>query len=205
MIRGAALALALACVVAVTGPLSAPVAAQTAQTVPAARHTAADVRFMQGMIHHHAQAVAMAALVPARTTREDLRALAARIDVSQVDEMENMRQWLRTRGAPLALPATTVGHEAHGTHASGTPMMPGMLSAGEMDALERSTGAEFERRFLAGMIKHHEGALVMVRELFGTPGAAEETAIFSFASDVDADQRAEIARMRRLLAALSPG
>jgi hypothetical protein len=96
--------------------------------------------------------------------------------------MENMRQWLRTRGAPLALPATTVGHEAHGTHASGTPMMPGMLSAGEMDALERSTGAEFERRFLAGMIKHHEGALVMVRELFGTPGAAEETAIFSFAS-----------------------
>jgi uncharacterized protein (DUF305 family) len=69
VIRGAALA--LACVVAVTGPLSAPVAAQTAQTVPAARHTAADVRFMQGMIHHHAQAVAMAALVPARTTRED--------------------------------------------------------------------------------------------------------------------------------------
>ena len=116
-----------------------------------------------------------------------------------------MRQWLSPRGAPLALPATTVGHEAHGTHASGTPMMPGMLSAGEMDALERSTGAEFERRFLAGMIKHHEGALVMVRELFGTPGAAEETAIFSFASDVDADQRAEIARMRRLLAALSPG
>lgn len=175
-----------------------PVAAQSATS---ARHTPADVAFMQGMLHHHAQAVAMAALVPSRSTREDLRALAARIDVSQVDEMEAMRQWLRDRGAPVALPAQP---GAHGAHGSDGPLMPGMLSAHELEALERSSGAEFERRFLAGMIKHHEGALEMVRALFATPGAAEETAIFSFASDVDADQRAEIARMRRLLTALGP-
>jgi uncharacterized protein (DUF305 family) len=175
-----------------------PLAAQTASGV---RHTAADVRFMQGMIHHHAQAVAMAALVPSRTARQDLTMLAQRIDVSQVDEMAMMRQWLRDRDEEV--PAEASAHAAHGEHGAMTaPLMPGMLSAEEMAALERSTGDAFVRRFLEGMIKHHQGAITMVRALFATPGAAQETAIFSFAADVESDQQAEIDRMRKLLATL---
>lgn len=182
--------------------LGAPVGATLeAQVASGVRHVAADVRFMQGMIHHHAQAVAMAALVPARTARQDLSMLAQRIDVSQVDEMAMMRQWLRDRNEEV--PADAGAHDAHAGHAGmAAPLMPGMLSAEEMAALERSSGDDFVRRFLEGMIKHHQGAITMVRALFATPGAAQETATFSFASDVESDQQAEIDRMRKLLAAL---
>lgn len=201
MIRVAGWGRALACAVLCGAALPATARAQRpAPVVTTPPHTTADVKFMQGMIQHHAQAVTMAALVPRRTTRMDLAMLAQRIDVSQVDEMEWMRNWLKDRGEPV--PAT-VGHETHAAHDGGA-MMPGMLSAAEMSALEHATGTEFERLFLSGMIKHHEGAIVMVRELFATPGAGQESMIFGFASDVDADQRAEIARMRRLLAALRP-
>ncbi len=171
-----------------------------AQTTSQA-HAPADSRFMQQMLHHHAQAVVMAALVPTRSERADLRLLAQRIDVSQVDEMELMRRWLRDRGAPVLDVGPRGEHGAHDV--PDTPiLMPGMLSAVELERLANARGPAFDRLFLEGMIKHHEGALVMVRELFATPGAGQETGIFSFASDVDADQRAEIARMRKLLAAL---
>lgn len=170
-------------------------------------HSPADVRFMQGMLHHHAQAVVMAALVPTRTERADLRALAQRIDVSQVDEMELMRLWLRDRGEPVPDVTPRGARDTAGAHAAheapgAAGLMPGMLSAAELERLANAHGPTFDRLFLEAMIKHHEGALVMVRELFAKPGAGQETAIFSFASDVDADQRAEIARMRKLLAAL---
>jgi uncharacterized protein (DUF305 family) len=161
------------------------------------RHTAADTRFMQHMIGHHAQALEMTKLVPSRTTRDDLRLLAERIDVSQRDEIEQMRQWLRQRGE--AQPAADVHHHAAMGHA---PLMPGMLTAAELDQLAKAIGTEFDRLFLEYMIRHHEGALTMVRDLFGTPGAAQETETYRFATDVDADQRAEIARMRALLARL---
>lgn len=175
--------------------LPAAAHAQSAAT----QHTPADVAFMQGMIQHHSQAVRMVALVPSRTQRPDLKLLAMRIDVSQTDEMEMMRLWLKDRGQAVPDSGAHAGHGAHGGHG----LMPGMLSPEEMAALERATGAEFDRLFLEGMIKHHEGALVMVEELFATPGAGQETAIFSFASDVDADQRAEIDRMRKLLAVIA--
>lgn len=175
--------------------LPAAAHAQSAAT----QHTPADVAFMQGMIQHHSQAVQMVALVPSRTQRPDLKLLAMRIDVSQTDEMEMMRLWLKDRGQAVPDSGAHSGHGAHGGHG----LMPGMLSPEEMAALERATGAEFDRLFLEGMIKHHEGALVMVEELFATPGAGQETAIFSFASDVDADQRAEIDRMRKLLAVIA--
>lgn len=175
--------------------IAAPVVARAQGTTPP--HTAADVRFMQGMIHHHAQAVTMVALVPTRSSRQDLKMLARRIDVSQVDEIEWMRNWLRDRDEPLA----DANSDAHAEHGGGA-LMPGMLSADAMAALERATGAEFDRLFLEGMIRHHEGAIVMVAQLFATPGAGQESMIFGFASDVDSDQRAEIARMRRLRSAL---
>lgn len=164
----------------------------------AARPSEADIAFIQGMIAHHAQAVEMVALVPQRTLRREILLIAERIDVSQRDEIVWMRDWLAEQRVPA-----TEGHGAHDHAAMGHLTMPGMLTPDEMAALSRATGREFERRFLEGMIKHHEGALTMVAALFGSENAAQRSEIFGFASDVDADQRAEIARMRKVLGALT--
>jgi uncharacterized protein (DUF305 family) len=160
---------------------------------------AADVQFMQGMIHHHAQAIEMVNLIADRSTSPVLRSLGERIAVSQKDEIGMMQQWLRAHGqeAPDPLPHLGMDMDGHDI-----PMMPGMLSPAQMTALREARGAAFDRLFLAGMIQHHTGALEMVRALFATTGAAQNTAIFRFASDVDADQRAEISRMRTLLSQL---
>jgi uncharacterized protein (DUF305 family) len=166
---------------------------------PAApRHTAADVRFMQGMIAHHGQALEMVALIPGRTNRADFRLLGERIAVSQRDEIALMRRWLRARGE-----AVPDSGSPHMHHEGMDGMMPGMLTPAEMTALAASSGAEFERLFLVSMIKHHQGALMMVGELFGSRGAAQEPETFAFANDVDADQRAEIGRMQALLGTLT--
>jgi uncharacterized protein (DUF305 family) len=156
------------------------------------RHTPADVKFMQGMIGHHAQALEMTALLKTRTASEDMRKLALRIDVSQQDEINMMNEWLTLRGEPIPDP--------HAHHAPGAKLMPGMLTADEMARLGAATGLAFDRLFLEYMIKHHDGALVMVKELFSTPGAGQEPEIFAFASDVEADQRMEIGRMAAMLA-----
>lgn len=174
-------------------PGQAPVeiSAGAASDLSGVRFTPADVRFMQGMIGHHAQALEMTALLPSRTSRDEMRLLAKRLEASQADEITMMQQWLTERGQPLPDP--------HAHHAQGAALMPGMLSADEMARLAAARGEAFDRLFLALMIKHHEGALVMVRDLFATPGAGQEADIFAFASDVDADQRMEIDRMRELL------
>jgi len=164
--------------------------------------TPADVRFMQGMIAHHAQAIEMSGLVPARSTRNDIRLLAEKIDISQKDEIAMMQRWLGDHHETVPNPLAS--HEPMGA-AAHQAMMPGMLTTEQMAALARAKGAAFDRLFLAGMIQHHQGALTMVAELFATPGAAQLSEIFRFASDVDADQRAEIARMRTLLITLSQG
>jgi uncharacterized protein (DUF305 family) len=161
----------------------------------ASAHVAADVRFMQRMIAHHAQALEMTRLVPARSRREDIGLLAARIEASQLEEIERMRRWLSRRGE--AFPKVDA-HAAHQPGGSPVADMPGMASAEELARLAAATAAEFDRLFLQLMIRHHEGALTMVAELFATEGAGREPEIFRFASDVDADQRAEIARMRRM-------
>jgi uncharacterized protein (DUF305 family) len=151
------------------------------------------------MIHHHAQALAMTALVPSRTTREQIRLLAQRIEVSQRDEIRLMQHWLESHHeeAPSADPQS-MQHMHHGAGHE-MMMMPGMLTDEEMARLAAASGPEFDRLFLQFMIRHHEGALTMVGQLFGTPGAGQNTDIFRVASDVEADQRAEIARMRALL------
>jgi uncharacterized protein (DUF305 family) len=146
---------------------------------------------MQGMISHHAQAVAMTDLVDSRSASAAVRKLAERIQVSQTDEITLMERWLSTRGEEIPAP--------HAHHATGGMLMPGMLTPDEMARLSAAKGRAFDRLFLEGMIKHHEGALVMVKDLFATPGAAQESDIFAFASDVDADQRMEIDRMQRML------
>jgi len=152
--------------------------------------TAADIKFMQGMIGHHAQAVEMVALINDRTANPDMKKLGLRIQVSQEDEMNMMRKYLADHGA--AIPGPHAHHEPGG-------MMPGMLTPEEMQALADAKGVEFDRLFLMGMIKHHGGALSMVDELFKTPGAGQEGGIFAFASDVEADQRMEIERMGLML------
>ena len=167
------------------------ITARQAADLSRIRYTEADVQFIQGMIGHHAQALEMTALVPSRTPREDMRLLANRIEISQADEIHMMQEWLTARGARLPNP--------HAHHGEGAMLMPGMLTAGEMAALASAKGADFDRLFLEFMIKHHEGALVMVDELFSTAGAGQQSDIFTFASDVDADQRMEIERMGAML------
>lgn len=173
------------------GQASRVITAAEASSASSVSYTPADVRFMQGMIGHHAQALEMAALLPSRTEREDMKLLAKRIEVSQADEIRMMREWLEARGE------TVPGEHAH--HAHGAPRMPGMLTPEEMAALAAAKGAEFDRLFLQFMIKHHEGALMMVEDLFASAGAGQESEMFAFASDVDADQRMEIERMSAIL------
>ena len=167
------------------------ISAEAARDVSHVQFTAADVRFMQGMIGHHQQAIDMTALVPTHTDSADMRKLAQRIEVSQADEITMMQRWLALRRQEVP--------GVHALHAHGAVLMPGMLTQEEMDRLAAARGVEFDRLFLEGMIKHHGGALTMVRDLFAMPGAGQESEIFAFASDVDADQRMEIDRMRAAL------
>jgi uncharacterized protein (DUF305 family) len=169
--------------------------------VATAQHPA-DVSFMQGMIGHHAQAVQMTALVGERTRNPQLRTLAERITVSQRDEIDIMSRWLTEHKQPV--PATGEHAMHSGTGHPDGHAMPGMLSPAQMDSLTTAREGDFDRRFLQYMIQHHEGALVMVADLLKMNGAARDPMIFQFASDVDTDQRAEIRRMRALLATLKP-
>jgi uncharacterized protein (DUF305 family) len=186
-----------------TAPLVQPGApGQSSQTIDSARatdlskvrFTTADVEFMQGMIAHHAQAIEMTDLLKERTQRDDMRKLAERIDISQADEIRMMQQWLVDRGQ--------IAPDQHAHHHEG-PMMPGMLMPEQMERLAAARGPEFDRLFLEGMIAHHQGALTMVDDLIKQPGAAQESEIFGFISDVEADQSAEIARMGAMLQEIS--
>jgi len=163
------------------------------------KYTQADVEFMQGMIGHHAQALEMAALVPSRTANQSIHLLAQRIAISQRDEIRRMQTWLRDRGQPVPDPQMPAMH--HGSTSQQT-LMPGMLTAEQMAQLRAASGVEFDALFLRLMIQHHEGALTMVKTLFSSPGSAQETATFRYASDVDTDQRIEIQRMRKMLDAM---
>ena len=157
-----------------------------------------DVEFMQGMIMHHAQAVEMTALIDGRTDNKELKVLGARISHSQAEEMGFMRRWLQARGRPVEMQMPSGGHDHHG---GASHMMPGMLSAKQMEALRKAKGKEFDRLFLEGMIQHHGGALVMVKDLFDTAGAGQDADLFAFATDVDSGQRAEINVMQKMLGA----
>jgi uncharacterized protein (DUF305 family) len=161
--------------------------------------TAADVHFMQGMIHHHAQAVIMAGWAQTHGARSDVKTLAQRIDVAQRDEMAFMQRWLRERhlDAPDPLEHYQMGHDMPGMAPS--ELMPGMLTAEQMAQLDAARGPEFDRLFLTFMIQHHTGAITMVNQLFGSPGGGQELYVFRFASDVNADQATEIDRMHLML------
>jgi len=169
-----------------------------------------DVKFMQGMIMHHSQAVEMTALMPARTRNKDLLAFGKRISISQSDEMKYMKQWLEDRGKPVemqhdmgSMDHNKMDHSNMDHSKMAMPpvhmMMPGMLTPEQMKALAAATGPAFDRLFLTGMIQHHGGALTMVDDLFKTPGAGQDAQLYDFATDVDNTQRAEINIMQGML------
>ena len=158
----------------------------------------ADVEFMQGMIMHHEQAVEMTALIASHTENKDVRSLGERISSSQSDEIKFMQRWLAARGEAVSMVMPT---GMPGMDASSKPMalMPGMLTAEQMEALRKAKGAEFDQLFLTGMIQHHNGALIMVKDLFDTAGAGQDADLFDFATDADNTQRAEIRIMQAML------
>lgn len=154
----------------------------------------ADVAFVTGMIHHHAQALVMARMAESHGASSQIRVLAGRIINAQNDEIALMQHWLKERGLDAPDPAH-MDHGSHGQHMA----MPGMLTPEQMQRLDAAQGADFDRIFLQLMIQHHQGALVMVQELFNTNGAAQGDAIFKLASDIGADQETEIDRMQLVL------
>lgn len=166
--------------------------------------TDADVHFMSGMIPHHAQAVLIASWAPTHDARADIRAFCERVVVGQGDEIAIMQNWLRDRGLPV--PAATATHLRMKMGGMEHDMlMPGMLNAEELARLDSARGPRFDRLFLTFMIRHHEGAISMVEELLGSPGAAQDELIIKLANDIFADQTTEIERMKTILAAMPAG
>ena len=160
---------------------------------------------MQGMIMHHGQAVEMTDLLRTRSHNKRLLALGERISISQTDEMKYMKQWLEDRGKPVSEGHGHMNHDMKGMgHMDGMkmddmPLMPGMLTKQQMEALAKASGPAFDRLFLTGMIQHHTGALIMVEDLFDTPGAGQDAVLFDFATDVTNTQSAEIKIMQDML------
>ncbi len=184
---------------------------QPTKTLPPSTHATlparseADVEFMQGMIMHHSQAIEMTDMINSHTDNKDLTALGARIHSSQMDEIKFMKRWLATRGEATSMPGSMPGMPGMNMSGDAMPLMPGMLTAGQMEALRKAKGAEFDRLFLTGMIQHHGGALTMVKDLFDTAGAGQDAEIFDFATDADNTQRAEIRIMQGMLEKMDAG
>lgn len=189
-------AIVVAMVLGVASALGAQQAAP--RTTPG--YTTADVAFMQGMIGHHAQAVVMGGWAPTHGARSDVAILAGRIVVSQRDEIASMRRWLGERHEMVP---DTSGHMMMSMGTGHDMLMPGMLTPAEMSQLDAARGPMFDKLFLVFMIRHHQGALAMVQQLFASKGAGQDEQVFKFASDVGADQTAEIDRMATMLGTLT--
>lgn len=167
---------------------------EEAESIDDPAYTAADVAFVQGMIPHHQQALEMTALVGDRADDPDLRTIAERIEVSQVAEIEQLEGWLTARGESVS--------GMHAGHGDGEHGMPGMLTPQEMTRLERASGRRFDELFLLGMIRHHEGAVLMVESLLTEGEGGQESEVFQLAGHIGSDQQVEIAVMKRKLAEL---
>lgn len=155
---------------------------------PGAIYTEADIRFMQMMIAHHAQAIHMSRMAVSRGAAPRLLRLAQKIDLSQAGEIALMQDWLRANRQ--FTPDTSSWR---------TMTMPGMLTAEELAGLEGARGADFDRMYLLLMIRHHEGALKMVADLLASPRAAQDVDVSVLANDIETTQTAEIATMRQML------
>ncbi|HEY4303711.1 MAG TPA: DUF305 domain-containing protein [Gemmatimonadaceae bacterium] len=210
ILRSTALRMTLVAMVAFTGAAHAQAPGDAAQIAKARAdstrypYVQADIDFMSHMIGHHAQAIQMSDLAASHDASPSVQTLASRIINAQRDEIGTMQNWLRVRNQPVpdAKPGAMMMNMGGRQHEM---LMPGMLTAEQMKQLDSARGKDFDRLFLNGMIQHHKGAVQMVAELFNSYGAAQDELVFKFASDVQVDQRTEIARMERMLAALTLG
>jgi uncharacterized protein (DUF305 family) len=212
--RHTAASLLVALLMTAAAGAPAPLPAQSATPTPH-RYVQADIDFMQGMIIHHAQAVVMSDWAATHGARPNLLILCKRIALSQRDEITMMQQWLLEHNLAAPDPLHMMQgvdspmHDSSGMKMPGMDMgahpmmMTGMLTPAEMRELDAARGRAFDNLYLTGMIKHHQGALDMVAKLFATPGAGQQPEISSFATDIDAGQRAEIARMQAILTTLT--
>jgi len=179
-------------------------------------YTKADIDFMSGMIHHHAQAITISRWAPSHGASPAVLRLTSRIINAQTDEILLMQNWLRDRNQdPMTVDSTGnvtmgmsgssaagmshAGHDMAGMNMSGMADMPGMLTETQMKELDAARGREYDRLFLIYMMQHHRGAVSMVKTLFGSTGAGQDETIFKFAADVEVDQSTEIKRMLTML------
>lgn len=183
-------------------------------------YTQADIDFMSGMIHHHAQAIQISRWAPSHGASAAVQRLAARIINAQADEIVTMQMWLKdrnrdpmqvdslgnvvmtavTNSTGLTTPMAGMDHSAHAGHGTNAiAAMPGMLNDAQMKELDAARGGEFDRLLLTYMMQHHRGAVSMVRTLFGSQGAGQDETVFKFAADVEVDQTTEIKRMLSML------
>jgi uncharacterized protein (DUF305 family) len=181
------------------GEPSRQLTAAEAEKLEQTKHTDSDVRFMRGMIHHHAQALVMTSMVRSRSGTDDLPLFARRMELSQETEMRQMEQWLKARGEPVP-----TAEEHRHDHGGGGSLMPGMVSAAALERLADADGRRFDLLFLRYMQRHHAGALTMVRQL-NESGGGMEAEIGAFARHVEADQGIEINRMEDLQARITRG
>jgi uncharacterized protein (DUF305 family) len=167
---------------------------ETATSIAMTSHIDADIKFLQGMIVHHQQAIMMSKLAAKRTNNKTIIDLANRIDLSQVDEINFMESWLSSRDQN----AHEMNHKDH-MHMN----MSGMATPAQIESLKNSNSTDFDRLFLQLMIKHHDGALDMVDELKKYPGSANDQLLNEFVSDLINDQAVEIERMNLIAVNLS--
>ena len=184
---------------AVAPPAATPKDPKPRPDLVAYPYTKADVEFMQGMIPHHAQAVKMCTMAPTHAEKREVKLMCERMLISQRDEIHLMRVWLIDREQYVPPPDATHHKMTMAGGMAHDMLMPGMLSDEEMARLDKARGAEWDRMFLTFMIRHHQGAIKMVEDLLASPGGAQGDDVYAFASDVFADQTAEIERMQKLL------
>lgn len=180
------------------GQPSRQIDAATASRIADTSYSSYDVRFLQDMIPHHAQATQMTALVPTRTNRPEILTMAKRIDATQADEVSWMKKWLSDRGQATASP-----HAMHMMHDATMMTQMGMATPAQMQALAAAKGIDFERQFLARMITHHQGAIRMADELLQRGGTAADPGLNAFVTDLVKEQKEEIKRMSALLGTIA--
>jgi uncharacterized protein (DUF305 family) len=196
LVAAAAAALTLGAALGGCGTTATSPSASPTSSAPVTQaHNQADIAFAQGMIPHHAQAIAMSKLASQRAGSSQVKDLAARIQAAQQPEIAQMSGWLRAWNAPVPSADSPMGGMGQ-MHNGASGAMPGMMSSDQMQQLAQSTGIAFDRMFLQKMIAHHRGAVTMARTELGegqNPDARQ------LAQRIIDTQQREITEMQSLL------
>ncbi|CAN5503809.1 DUF305 domain-containing protein [soil metagenome] len=170
-----------------------------------AQHNNADVMFAQGMIPHHEQAVEMSEMVLGKEGVDPrVVSLAKDIKAAQGPEIELMRDWLTQWGSPMTMMPGDGMSGMPDHDMSGPAAMPGMngqgmMSGQDMAALQNAQGVAASRLFLAQMVEHHRGAIVMAQK---ETDSGQYSAALELAQSIVFSQQNEIATMEQLLKTL---